>query len=354
MAGGVKARIDSLRRRWPFVDHVIAMIEHYGRVQGSLLAGAVTYFGFLSFFPLIALGFAVVGYVSGTYPDARDHLVTAIEQIFPNIVSQNGSGNTISLKQVEQNATVTGIIGLATLLYAGLGWVSGLRNALETAFEVPRKKQPSFLVGKLIDIGALIVIGLILVVSVGIAGVVETAADSILDAVGLGDSAVGPPLIWATGVLLGIAASTLLFFVMYTLLGRPEIPAKALWQGALFAAVGFEALKVIVVNILGTVGGKSLASLAIAVTLVIWINYFSRLTVFGAAWAMTSPVSLRTADRPSERLEPVAVIDAIAGVEPAREPAPRRGILARFDAGSAVIGGVVGAAVAGILNRSRD
>jgi membrane protein len=354
MAAGVKARIESLRGRWPFVDHVIAMIEHYGKVEGSLLAGAVTYFGFLSFFPLLALGFAVVGYVSGTYPEARDHLVTAIEQIFPNIVSEDGSGNTISLKQIEQNATVTGIIGLATLLYAGLGWVSGLRNALEAAFEVPRKKQPNFVVGKLIDIGALIVIGLILVLSVGIAGVVETAADSILDAVGLGDSAIGPPLIWATGVVLGVAASTLLFFVMYRLLGRPEVPARALWQGALFAAIGFEALKLIVVNILGRVGGKSLASLAIAVTLVIWINYFSRLTVYGASWAMTSPGTAWTADRPSERLEPVAVVDAIAGVEPARGSTPRRGIFARFDAGSAVIGGVIGAAVAAIVHRSRE
>jgi membrane protein len=218
---------------------------------------------------------------------------------------------------------------------------------------VPRKDQPNIVVGKLIDIVALVLIGLILVLSVGIAGVVETAADSILSAIGLDDSAIGTPLIWTIGVALGIAASTLLFFVMYKVLGRPEISTKAIWQGAFVAAVGFEALKVIVVNILGRVGGTSVASLAIAVTLVVWINYFSRITVYGAAWAITSPAARQRAERAAERLEPAAVVEAIGGVEPVHGPPPR-GLLARFDAGSAVIGGVIGAAVAFLLGRSRE
>jgi membrane protein len=351
--GGVKARIEALRERWPLFDHAMAMNEHYTRVEGSLLAGAVTYFGFLSFFPLLALGFAVVGYISGTYPDARDHLVTAVEQIFPNIVSRDGAGNTISLHDIEKAKAAAGVIGFLGVLYAGLNWLSGLRNALETAFRVPRKDQPNFVVGKLIDIGALVLIGVILILSVGIAGVVEAAADNILGAVGLGDSAIGRPLIWSIGVVLGIAASTLLFFVMYKVLGRPEISTKAIWRGAVFAAVAFEALKVIVVSILGRVGGTSVASLAIAVTLVVWINYFSRITVYGAAWSMTSPAARRSADRPSQRLESAAVVEAIAGVEPVHGP-PRRGLLARFDAGSAVIGGVIGAAVAFLLGRAPE
>jgi hypothetical protein len=65
-----------------------------------------------------------------------------------------------------------------------------------------------------------------------------------------------------------------------------------MWRGALFAAVGFELLKLIVVNILGHVGGTSFAPLALAVTLLVWINYFSRLVMYGASWAMTAPESV--------------------------------------------------------------
>ena len=355
MAGAVKARVDAVRKRSPLVDHVMSMNEHYTKVEGSLLAGAVTYYGFLSFFPLLALGFAVVGYISGTYPDAREHLVTAIEDIFPNIVTENGAGNTISLNEIENAKTAAGIIGLVTLLYAGLGWVSGLRNALETAFQVPRRKQPNFVVGKAIDLGALVLLGLILVLSVGIESVIQAAADDLLDAVGLGDSALGSPLIWTIGVLLGSAASVLLFFVMYRILGRPEIAQKALWQGAFVAAIAFELLKVIVVNILGHVGGTSIASLAIAVTLVVWINYFSRITVYGAAWAMTAPAVARAADRPTERLverlEAKAVVDATTQAPPAVLASPRRGLMAGFDIGSAVIGAIAGAAASAVLRR---
>src|SRR4051794_1591099 len=304
MAGRMRQWIDRLRRRSRLVDHAMSMNEHYGAVEGSLLAGAVTYFGFLSFFPLLALGFSVVGYISGAYPDARDHLVTAIEEIFPNIVTENGAGNTISLHEIEGAKTAAGIIGLVTLLYAGLGWLSGLRNALEAAFQVPKRKQPNFVVGKLIDLGALIVIGLILIVSVGIEGVIEAAADSLVAAVNLDETSIGKPLIWTIGVLLGVVASTLLFFVMYRMLGRPQISSRAVWQGAVFAAIAFEVLKIIVVNILGSVGGTSIASLAIAVTLVVWINYFARITVYGAAWSMTVPGAVPVTDRPSARQEP--------------------------------------------------
>ena len=40
-------------------------------MKGSQQAGAVTYFAFLSFFPILALAFFVVGCISQVYPDAR-------------------------------------------------------------------------------------------------------------------------------------------------------------------------------------------------------------------------------------------------------------------------------------------
>jgi membrane protein len=354
MAGGVKRRIEAMRDRWPLFDHVMATVEHYGRVDGTLLAGAVTYFGFLSFFPLLAIAFSVVGFVSGAYPDARDSLITAIEQLFPSVVSANGADNTISLNQIEDVKAVAGLIGFATVIYTGLGWLSGLRNALESAFDVPRQKQPNFVIGKAIDIGTLIVIGVILILSVSIAGVVEAAADEILDAIGLGGSSLGSPLIWSLSTVLGVVTSTLMFFVIYRLLGNPDIATTAVVQGALFAAIGFEALKVIVVNVLGGVGGTSFAPLAVAVTLVVWINYFSRLTVYGASWAMTSRAALGRAERVTHRLEATAVVEAGPIVEEADAEGRPRGLLGRFDPGSAVVGGVLGAAVAALLSRPRD
>jgi membrane protein len=59
----LKDRIDRVRARWPFLDHLLHTQEHIGRVKANQQAGAITYFGFLSVFPILALAFAVVGLI---------------------------------------------------------------------------------------------------------------------------------------------------------------------------------------------------------------------------------------------------------------------------------------------------
>ena len=63
-----KERLEALRRRRPFVDHVLRMQEHYSAVKAGQQAGAVTYFGFLSFFPILALAFAASAASPGSSP----------------------------------------------------------------------------------------------------------------------------------------------------------------------------------------------------------------------------------------------------------------------------------------------
>ena len=81
---GVKARIHEVREQRPLIDHVVRMVEHYGDVNGSALAAAVTYFAFLSFFPILALAFAIFGQVTKVYKNAQDTLLDAANSVLPN------------------------------------------------------------------------------------------------------------------------------------------------------------------------------------------------------------------------------------------------------------------------------
>jgi membrane protein len=283
--------VRTLRQRNRTADHLIRTWQHYSRVQGNVLAGAVTYFGFLSFFPILALAFAAVGYITVVFPDARHNLTEALQQVFPGIVSNRPAPGKISLDQIANAKAATGLIGLAVLLYTGLGWLSGLRQALQTMFDVPTEKERGMVLGKVVDLVVLVIIGIVMIVSVAISGLVKGLASDILDAVGLGSGLGSETLLWVVAVVLGVCASSVLFFAMFKLLPNPDLPLGALWRGALLAAVGFELLKEIVVNVLGGVGGTPFAPLALAVTLVIWINYFSRLVLLGAAWAWTADES---------------------------------------------------------------
>lgn len=279
------ARITRLRAQRPVFDHVMRMVEHFGEVKGNLQAGAVTYFGFLSFFPILALAFFVIGWVSKVYPNAQENLTEAIGEVLPGMLG-NGEGQ-ISLASIQDSAGAVGIIGLAGVLYAGLGWLSGMREALLVMFETPQREQPNFVVGKARDLVSLGLIGLVMMVSVAVSGIISRFSEQLLDLVGLG---VGlSPLLLVVSVAVGVGASAVLFFALFKLLADPDVPRASLWSGALLGAVGFEILKQLsTLLIASTKSQPAFQAFGIALILVVWINYFSRVVMYAAAWAYTS------------------------------------------------------------------
>src|SRR4029078_4220879 len=92
----------------------------------------------------------------------------------------------------------------------------------------------------------------------------------------------------------------LLLVVMFRLLVTESgVPRSALLRGALLGAVGFEVLKLAANLLLAqTRGQPACQAFGVALILLVWINYFSRLVMYAAAWAYTSPVALarRTAE----------------------------------------------------------
>src|SRR5690606_1534358 len=115
-----------------------------------------------------------------------------------------------------------GVIGLLGVAYAGLGWLSAMREALLAAFEEPEKEKPNFVVGMARDLVSLLLIGVVMVVSIGLSGVLIKMSDTVLGWLGLG---VGMgPLVTLIGLAIGLAANALLFFTIFFLLARPNVP----------------------------------------------------------------------------------------------------------------------------------
>ena len=283
---GFSERLAAARERVPIFDHLMRMIQHYGKVNGSLQAGAVTYFGFLSFFPILALAFFTVGLVAKVYGGVEDNLVAAIDSVLPGIVG-NQPGE-LSLDQVQSFSGWAGLIGVAGVLYTGLGWMSALRNSLEEVFELPKKLQPNFVIGKLRDLVSLAAIGLVLVLSVAVAGFVTGFSDVVLGWLHL-DQALQPLVEWL-GRLVGLAANVVLFYAIFRLLVQPKSTNKALWKGALLGGLGFEVLKAAAFLLLAsTKDSAAFQAFGIALVLVVWINYFSRIVIYAAAWAHVAP-----------------------------------------------------------------
>ena len=360
------SRLTRLRERHPAIGHTIDAVTHYGGVNGNGQAGAVTFFGFLSFFPILALAFFVVGWVSEVFPELRVEVVRTLESLLPGMIGY-GEGQ-VPLDTFTKYAGRVGLLGVVGLLYSGLGWLSGMRSALAVLFVLPEKEHPGFVTGKLRDLLALVLIGLVLLLSIALSGAMTWSSESILDVVGLGDSIAAAVLLWILAHGLAVGATTVLLVTMFRQLSHPRVPARALWQGALVGAVGFELLKSAAgLLIAQTKGQPAFQAFGVALILLVWINYFSRLVLLSAAWAHTSRTGaeLRSvAERPFaddeelEALEPAPA--AVVGEDPAGSPLPRDRVRRTSDGlGGAALpvagatGAVVGAAAALAFVRRR-
>lgn len=335
-------KIEDLRRRRPAIDHVVRMQQHYGAVRASQQAGAITYFAFLSFFPVLALAFFVVGVVSQVYPGANEAMQEAIRTVFPGII---GDGeNQLALSDFRTFSGLAGVVGFLGVLYSGLGWVSALRLALAAVFEKPDEDRLGFVPGKLRDLMTLASIGTVLFVAVVVSSFVSRFSGAILELLGL-----GVELSWlvkAITLLLGFGANVVLFYAMFRLLGGGRTPRRPLVHGAVLGAVLFEVLKRLAgLLIAQTEGQPAFQAFGIALVMVVWMNYFSRVVLYAAAWAHTAPEARALRERAAlERDRREYQMKELTRVE-LRETAPtassRFGPKAAFAAGGASMLGLV-------------
>jgi membrane protein len=361
-----RARIRAARARWPLLDHAIYAYRHMEKVQGTMLAGAVTYFGYLSFFPILVIAFAVVTYVANVVPDARNVLVTTLETMFPRVIG-DGQDALIKIDRFSpKQASAVGFVALLGLLYSGLGWISAARSGLQGVFCVPQEDRRNVVVAKGVDLLALVAIGTVLLVSVGLSSAVTNVTADVLVLLRVDEipGQVELGLLKVLGVGLGVAASTLLFFTMFTLLPASDLPRSAVVKGAFVGALGFEVLKLLATTLIGlTAQNPATAVLGTSLVLLVWINYFSRVIMVGASWAYTCPEARRVREREAERTRSRDELvrrrrlrrerygqRRRMGLEPApREPAAQR----RVDRISAAAGLVSGATVAALLHAVR-
>jgi membrane protein len=279
-----RGKVAALRVRRLWIDHLIRAVQRYEGQGGDRLAGAVTYFAFLSFFPLVALSYAVLGFVVATSEKARDAMAEAIAERLPGIGAQ------IDFKAIGEAKAAAGIIGLLGLLYAGLGAMDALRGALRE-MSMTTKPPLNFFLGKLRDLASTVMIGATMLTSVLVAGFATTATDKVMDAV-FGDNSPAANLgIRILGLVLSVAADWLLFLILLGWVARPTQPFRMTARGALLGAIGFGLLKQAATLLLGTTLGNPIyGTFAVIVGLLVWINFSARLILFVAAWTDTAGI----------------------------------------------------------------
>ena len=291
--------------------------QHYGAVKAGQQAGAVTYFGFLSFFPILALAFFVVGYVAQVYPERRGEPARRRStSVLPGLIGPEDG--QISLADDPGRRRTGRPARPAGVLYSGLGWLSAMRDALAVVFELPAREQPNFVVGKLRDLLALVVIGVVLMLSRG--GVrLRHAASPGRARLARARAPASRPLLQAghaccrprrqrAAVLRDVPAAGRAAHPDAGRCGRARCSAPSASRSSSSSPGCCSA---------STKGQPAFQAFGIALILLVWINYFSRVVLYAAAWAHTSRAAR------AQRVPRAAPSPARVRRTPPRRPAPR-------------------------------
>jgi membrane protein len=280
----VESVIASQRRRRPWFDHLARAGGRYERTQGDLMAAGVTYFAFLALFPVLLLIASIIGLVLAGNALLQEELFHTIRQTFPGAV---GRQLVRQLADAVDGAGFIGLIALAGFLYAGLRTVDKLRVGMERIWK--GHVDPSdVLRDNLQDVLALVVLGGLGLVGLGLTGGVTQATSRVLHLVGLADEPGYGVLTWVIGIVIAAAGDVVIFLWLLRVVPSISHPLRLLLPGALFGAAGFELLKLLGGYYLSLISDSVTASaFGGAVGLLVWINLVARFSFFTAAWTAT-------------------------------------------------------------------
>ncbi|GIG40376.1 YihY/virulence factor BrkB family protein [Cellulomonas phragmiteti] len=261
----------------------------FGQAGGGLLTGGLAYTALFSVFAGLALGYTAFMAVLGGNESLRETVLQAIGASLPGLVDTGDGDGLLEPDQLvlSTGLGLAGVVALGVLLVTAIRVTAALRTALSAMFGV--RDPGSLVLGKLRELGTFVGIAGAVLLSAVLGIAVTTAADWLLDV--LGWSAGSGLVVRAVGIVVAFVVDAGVFVMLVRVLAGLRPPRRDLLGGALIAAVGLGVVRLLGTSVVaGSVGGNPvLASFAVLVVLLLWINLIARIVLLAAAWTADPP-----------------------------------------------------------------
>ena len=207
---------DRMQRKYDVLGFPYAVIKKYGDDEGGRQAALITYYGFLSIFPLLLLGVAILSRVLADRPDLRQRLIAAT---VPKVLQSTVEHALATLP----TSTLPLVVGLIGLLFSGTGVVFSAYQTLNHVAAVRHRFRASFF-SRYVRVFVVLAVLMLGALATGTLTVVATALP-------------GQPAVQRAAAILGSAlvVFAVLLLGAKLLLARPA-PVRALWPGAVLGA----------------------------------------------------------------------------------------------------------------------
>jgi YihY family inner membrane protein len=222
VVGKLLGPIDRAQRRWPWVGYPYAVVKKYQEDNGGNLAALLTYYAFLSVFPLLLVFTSLLGYALRGNPGLQRQLLHSALVEFPVIGQQL---RTNGLRGQWYVLTLSVLISL----WGARGVAIAIQNAMNTVWNVPYAQRPNFLTAS--------IRGIPLLLSVGAAVLIT----GLLSGIGSATSNIGL-LVRAVSFLASAVINVGIFLFAFRLATARDVPFRDFARAALIAAVLWQAL----------------------------------------------------------------------------------------------------------------
>jgi membrane protein len=258
----LKERSTRLRARWPVVDTVMTVNERVGIVGGGPLSSALALAAFVSLFPLVLVGIALVGFFASNDVNLAAETVDRL-----GLTGQAAQTMLDAFDTAQQTRRAATVVGFATLLWSGLNVVATAEVVINAAWQAKGRG----LVGKLNALAWLAGAGTLLLVSIGL-----TSLANVLP---------GPAVIPTVG--LGLVLDVLLFLWTFLWLANVSVGWRDHLPGAIVGAVGLGILKVagaVYVPRLVASSSALYGSIGVVFAVLAWFVLGARLLMYASAY----------------------------------------------------------------------
>jgi YihY family inner membrane protein len=208
--------LDRFQQRHRRLSFGVAVYKKFSDDSAGSLAALMSYYAFVSLFPLLLVFVTILGFVVHNDPSEQHKILQGTLGQFPVISDQLRlhalSGSALGL-----------IVGVLGSLWAGLGVTAAAQNAFNQIWDVPLRSRPNFLKSRWRSLRLLAALGVLSIISTVAAGFVGTGSHGALTVV--------------AGVVVAFVANLALFGSAFVLLTAADVKLRDLWPGIVLAAV---------------------------------------------------------------------------------------------------------------------
>src|SRR5262245_59547893 len=242
------------------------------------MLAALAYYSVFSIGPLILIAVAIAGFAFG--PEAvRNEVSAQIRALLGDTGARAVEAMLAGASNRPREGALATILGIGALLFAAIGVVVQLKDALNTVWEVDPPKGSGlwhFVRSYLVSLAAVLSLGFLLLVSLIFTATLAASARYFASYLPEG-------VMHLAGSALSFGFIALLFAMMFKWLPDTDVGWRDVWLGAAFTAFLFEVGKFLIGFYIGKQGlESSFGAASSLVVLLIWVYYSSQIVLMGA------------------------------------------------------------------------